>query len=372
FFASQSTSPQIDNEDLKQIDVDDLKEMDLRWQMAMLTIRARRFLQKTRRNLGDNRATTMSFDMSKVECYNCHRKGHFARECRSPKDTRRIVVIKLRRSLLTLLSWLFHQQALLIMSQTNNKHGLGYLPSGGVSASLPLSYPSDRVQPSGGYNDVPLPITGKFMPPKPDLVFNTTPLVVESDHSAFNVQLSPAKPAQPMSHITDSMAPIIEDHVSDSEDESKPNDSQSAPSFLQPSEHVKLSGHFAQAPILDDTPKPTSSKTNGSRKRKNRKTYFVCRGVDHLIKDCNFHTKPKSQPTSRNSAYKGYDKPVSVTVPKIMAAKPRHTRSLLTNPNSIIKRHKTRSKFSKISNSSPKVTAANAKIVSVAKGKKGK
>nr|GEW72501.1 ribonuclease H-like domain-containing protein [Tanacetum cinerariifolium] len=31
----------------------------------------------------------MGFDMSKVECYNCHRKGHFVRECRSPKDTRR-------------------------------------------------------------------------------------------------------------------------------------------------------------------------------------------------------------------------------------------------------------------------------------------
>nr|GFB28531.1 hypothetical protein [Tanacetum cinerariifolium] len=57
--------------------------------MAMLTIRARRFLQKTRRNLGDNRVTTMGFDMSKVECYNCHKKEHFARECRSPKDTRR-------------------------------------------------------------------------------------------------------------------------------------------------------------------------------------------------------------------------------------------------------------------------------------------
>nr|GEZ14180.1 ribonuclease H-like domain-containing protein [Tanacetum cinerariifolium] len=57
--------------------------------MAMLTMRARWFLQKTRRNLGDNRVTTMGFDMSKVECYNCHRKGHFARECRSPKDVRR-------------------------------------------------------------------------------------------------------------------------------------------------------------------------------------------------------------------------------------------------------------------------------------------
>nr|GFA18532.1 hypothetical protein [Tanacetum cinerariifolium] len=57
FFASQSNSPQLDNDDLKQIDADDLKEMDLKWQMAMFTVRAR--------------------------------KGHFARECRSPKDTRR-------------------------------------------------------------------------------------------------------------------------------------------------------------------------------------------------------------------------------------------------------------------------------------------
>nr|GEV02379.1 hypothetical protein [Tanacetum cinerariifolium] len=47
FFASQSSSPQLDNEDLKQIDVDDLEEMDLKWQMAMLTMRVRRFLQKT-------------------------------------------------------------------------------------------------------------------------------------------------------------------------------------------------------------------------------------------------------------------------------------------------------------------------------------
>nr|GEX45425.1 hypothetical protein [Tanacetum cinerariifolium] len=89
FFASQSTSPQLDNEDLKQIDVDDLEEMDLRWQMAMLTIRAGRFLQKTGRNLGDNGPTSMGFDMSKMECYNCHRKGPFSRECRSPKDSRR-------------------------------------------------------------------------------------------------------------------------------------------------------------------------------------------------------------------------------------------------------------------------------------------
>nr|GEV90546.1 hypothetical protein [Tanacetum cinerariifolium] len=63
--------------------------MDLRWQMAMLTMRARRFLQKTGKNLGENGPTSIGFDMSKVECYNYHMKRHFARECRSPKDPRR-------------------------------------------------------------------------------------------------------------------------------------------------------------------------------------------------------------------------------------------------------------------------------------------
>nr|GEV82730.1 hypothetical protein [Tanacetum cinerariifolium] len=57
--------------------------------MAMLNVKARRFLQRTGRNLRANGPTFMGFDMSKAEYYNCHRKGHFDRECRSPKDTKR-------------------------------------------------------------------------------------------------------------------------------------------------------------------------------------------------------------------------------------------------------------------------------------------
>ncbi|GJW16891.1 hypothetical protein Tco_0024327 [Tanacetum coccineum] len=49
FFASQPNSPQLDNEDLQQIHPADLEEIDLRWQMAMLTMRARRFFKKTGR-----------------------------------------------------------------------------------------------------------------------------------------------------------------------------------------------------------------------------------------------------------------------------------------------------------------------------------
>nr|GEX39974.1 putative ribonuclease H-like domain-containing protein [Tanacetum cinerariifolium] len=67
FFASKSNSPQLDNEDLKQIDADDLKEMDLKWQMVMLTMRARRFLQSIGRNLSANGTTSIGFDMSKCD-----------------------------------------------------------------------------------------------------------------------------------------------------------------------------------------------------------------------------------------------------------------------------------------------------------------
>ncbi|GJR51000.1 hypothetical protein Tco_1401521 [Tanacetum coccineum] len=102
FFASQPNSPQLNNEDLQQIHPDDLEEMDLRWQMAMLTMRARRFLKNTRRKFSVNGTETIGFDKSKVECYNYHKRGYFARECRAPRNqenknrenTRRVVPVE--------------------------------------------------------------------------------------------------------------------------------------------------------------------------------------------------------------------------------------------------------------------------------------
>ncbi|GJW30244.1 retrovirus-related pol polyprotein from transposon TNT 1-94, partial [Tanacetum coccineum] len=66
--------------------LNDMEEMDLRWQMAMLTIRARIFLKNKRRKLAVNGNETIGFDKSKMECYNCHKREHFARECRAPRN----------------------------------------------------------------------------------------------------------------------------------------------------------------------------------------------------------------------------------------------------------------------------------------------
>ncbi|GJR33494.1 hypothetical protein Tco_1209178 [Tanacetum coccineum] len=90
FFANQFNSPQFDNEDLEQINTDDLEEMDLKWQVSMLTIREKRFLKKTRRNLNFNGKETVGFDKTKVECYNCHRRDYFARECMAPRNQENI------------------------------------------------------------------------------------------------------------------------------------------------------------------------------------------------------------------------------------------------------------------------------------------
>nr|GEW28484.1 hypothetical protein [Tanacetum cinerariifolium] len=272
FLASQSNSPQLDNDDLKQIDVDDLEEMDLKWQMTMLTMRAKRFLQRTRRNLGANGTTSIRFDMSKVECYNCHKRRHFARECRSPKDTRNketqrrnvqvetstsnalvsqdIKLLKLdvmlRDNALVDLRKKFEKAeqerdelklklenfqtssnnlSQLLASQMTDKTGLGYdnhvfhstvfdsdeLISSESDVSMPTSPMYDRYKSRDGYHVVPSLYTGTFMPPKSDLDFHDAPTFNATVSTVLNVEPNPTKPNKDMSQSNRTSAPIIED-----------------------------------------------------------------------------------------------------------------------------------------------------------------
>nr|GFA02532.1 hypothetical protein [Tanacetum cinerariifolium] len=131
----------------------------------------------------------------------------------------------------------------LLASQTNDKPILGYdtqaftnsmfdydeLFSSKTDEGLPASPIYDRYQSGEGYHAVPPLYTGTFMQPKTDLVFHDAPNVTETIHTAFNVELSPTKPDKAFSHTHRPLAPIIEDWVSNSEDDSEAELSRNAP-----------------------------------------------------------------------------------------------------------------------------------------------
>nr|GEY87698.1 hypothetical protein [Tanacetum cinerariifolium]GFA38338.1 hypothetical protein [Tanacetum cinerariifolium] len=83
FFANQSSGPKLDYEDLEQLDEFDLENIDLKWQVAMISMRLKKFYKKTMRKLHFDAKEPVSFDKNKVECFNCHNIGHFAKECKS-------------------------------------------------------------------------------------------------------------------------------------------------------------------------------------------------------------------------------------------------------------------------------------------------
>nr|GEZ48999.1 ribonuclease H-like domain-containing protein [Tanacetum cinerariifolium] len=267
-------------------------------------------IHRTGRNLGVNGPTSMGFDMEKVECYNCHRKGHFARECRSPKDSRRTVVAEPQRKNVPtglesvearLLVYKQNESVLeeniqllnievqlrdtalatlrqkldtsekekddlnlklekfqtsskrltdLLASQTLEKAGLGYnlkaftkdmfdcdnyYSSESDNDSWQPSNLYDRFVPSGGYHAVPPPVTGTFMPPKPDLVFHTSPSD-ENEHLAFNVS----------NYKEDDMPQVTKD----------------VPSFAQSLEPVKYPRHSG---LLSPPPIKLAQKSYASR-----------------------------------------------------------------------------------------------------------
>nr|GEZ07965.1 hypothetical protein [Tanacetum cinerariifolium] len=330
------------------IDVDDLEEMDLKWQMAMLTMGARRFLQKTSRNMGTNGPTSMGFDMNKVQLrdtalttlrqklYTTEKerddlkmklkkfqtsskrltnlvasqtsekaglgKGHFARECRSPKDSKMTAVAEPQR------------RNVPIETSTSNA----------LVSQFVLS---------GGYHAVLTPVTGTFMPPKPDLVFHTPPSD-KNEHLALNVQISLTKPEQDLSSRPS--APIIKDWVSDSEDDDMPLVSKDVSSFAQSSKLVKSPRHSGQAilgpiPVAPTLPLISNPHSKGSRRTK--KACFVYKSVDHLIKDCDFHARKLAhRPYATRDIHKQYTSVnhSKFSLHKVPTAAPPQSQSVLT------------------------------------------
>nr|GEU96759.1 hypothetical protein [Tanacetum cinerariifolium] len=205
-------SPQLDNEDLQQIYPGDLEEMDLRWQMAMLTMRAMRFLKNTRRKFSMNVNETIGFDKYKVECYNCHKRGYFARDCKASRNQEN----KNRES--TRMNVPVEAPTSLALVSCEDLESLSKLLDCQIV---------DKCKTGLGYNDVPPPYTRNFLPPKPYLSglqeFVNESIVSEPTVKKPEVKTSEAKASadKPMVVRKNFGPPLIEHWISDSEDEAE-------------------------------------------------------------------------------------------------------------------------------------------------------
>nr|GFA90334.1 hypothetical protein [Tanacetum cinerariifolium] len=148
------------------------------------------------------------------------------------------------------------------------------------------------------------------------------------------IKLSPTKPKQDLPSRPS--APIIEDWVSDSEEEAMPQVTKDVPSFAQSPELVKSprhSGLISPPPMSVAPPVPLRTHSPSKGLRRTKKTYFVCKSETHLNKDCDFHARKFAQKSYASRDIHKHHAPMNHSkfpLHKVPAAAPSKSQPVLT------------------------------------------
>ncbi|GJZ92313.1 hypothetical protein Tco_0664378 [Tanacetum coccineum] len=310
FFANRSNSPQLDNEDLEQIDTDDLKEMDLKWKVAMLAIRVKRFLKKTGMNLNFNGKETNAG----------HRNGDAPRR-NAPVDTSTTNALVVQDGIGG-YDWSFQAK-----EGITNFALMAYTSQGSSSSS---SSDSELEEALKEKDDLKLKLE-KFEESSKNLTKLINSKISAKDkaglgydsqmnksevvHSVFNKlnhnSSKSSKDSLEQPKDVRPSAPIIEEWESDSDDSDdsvfRPKLDQTKPkftkiNFVKSDENTRKSVieqlTYRQAKNLRKSQSPRLDKRNwngiitqklGNGFKFNKKACFVCGSLNHLIKDYNFY-----------------------------------------------------------------------------------
>ncbi|GKF31048.1 hypothetical protein Tco_0100846, partial [Tanacetum coccineum] len=151
----------------------------------------------------------------------------------------------------------------------------------------------DKCKTGLGYNVVPPPYTGNFMPPKSDLVYPSLDAFVDVNESV--VKKPTVETNEPKTARKENGAPIIEDWVSESEEEYEPKFQTAKTNFIK-TEFVKSKTN--RKPVdknRQNTPSPRGNKRNWNQQISQKlgndfeicnKACHVCGSFDHLKNDC--------------------------------------------------------------------------------------
>ncbi|GJV97488.1 ribonuclease H-like domain-containing protein [Tanacetum coccineum] len=274
FFASQPSILQLDNEDLQQIHHNDLEEIDLR---------APR--NQDSRNREPTRRTVPSVYEEDIKLL---KREIYLRD---------LDITELKRKL-ELATKEKDEVQLTVQKFENSSKSLSKLLESQIM---------DKCKTGLGYNVVPPPYTRNFMPPKPDLVYPSLDDFVEVNESVSEsvVKKPTVETNEPKNARKENGAPIIEDWVSESEEEDVPKiktvEMFNKPSFakinfVKSTKQVKSPRNTSVDKNRQNTPSPRGNKRNWNQQMSQKlgndfemfnKACHVCGSFDHLKNDCN-------------------------------------------------------------------------------------